>query len=246
MKRLENTVRKLENQGLSEQYDAIIKEQLVEGIVEPAEEQVVGREFYIPHKPVIREESTKLRIVYDASARAYDKAPSLNDCLHAGPPLQNQLWSVLVRARFHPVFTTGDMKQAFLRVRIRMQDRDAMRFHWIADLETRQVETLRFTRALFGLSSSPFLLGGVIKQHLENCRRAYPEIAREIEKSLYVDDLINGGPTVEAAKQVKETSTEVFAQGGFTLHKWHSNAVELDAVSADQISETQESYAKQQ
>ena len=164
LKRLENTVRKLEKQGLLEQYDAIIKEQLAEGIVEPAEEQAVGREFYIPHKPVIREsaESTKLRIVYDASARAFDKAPSLNDCLHTGPPLQNQLWSVMVRARFHPVLTTGDMRQAFLQVRIHTQDRDAMRFHWIADLETRRVETLRFTRALFGLSSSPFLLGGVI------------------------------------------------------------------------------------
>ena len=90
LKRLENTVRKLENQGLLEQYDAIIKEQLVEGIVEPAEKQFVGREFYIPHKPVIREsaESTKLCIVYDALARAYDKAPSLNDCLHAGPPFK--------------------------------------------------------------------------------------------------------------------------------------------------------------
>lgn len=98
---------------------------------------------------------------------------------------------------------------------------------------------MRFTRALFGLSSSPFLLGGVIKQHLENCREDYPEIVNEIEKSLYVDDLINGGPTVEAAKQVKETSTEVFAQGGFTLHKWHSNAAELDAVSANKISKTQ-------
>ena len=63
---------------------------------------------------------------------------------------------------------------------------------------------------------------------------------------MYVDDLINGGPTVEAAKQVKETSTEVFAQGGFTLHKWHLNATELDAMSATQVSETQETYAKQQ
>lgn len=50
---------------------------------------MVRREFYIPHKPVVREiaESTKLRIVYDASARAHDNAPSLNDCLHAGSPL---------------------------------------------------------------------------------------------------------------------------------------------------------------
>ena len=61
LKRLENTVRKLENPSLLEQYDAIIKEQLVEKIVESAEEQFVGQEFYIPHKPVIREsaESTK-------------------------------------------------------------------------------------------------------------------------------------------------------------------------------------------
>ena len=45
LKPLENTVQKLENQGLLEQYDAIIKKQLVEGIVEPGEEQFVGQEF---------------------------------------------------------------------------------------------------------------------------------------------------------------------------------------------------------
>ena len=61
----------------------------------------VGREFYIPHKPVIREsaESTKLRIVYDVSAKANEKSPLLNDCLETGPSLQNLLWDVLVRNR---------------------------------------------------------------------------------------------------------------------------------------------------
>ena len=251
LKRLDSTIRKLEQKGILEQYDAIIKDQLAENIVEPVGEHVVGREFYIPHKPVIREtaESTKLRIVYDASARAHDKAPSLNDCLHAGPPLQNQLWAVLVRARFHSVLTTGDMKQAFLQVRIREQDRDVMRFHWITDCETRRVETLRFTRALFGLAPSPFLLGGVVQQHLENCREQYPKVVEQIEKSLYVDDLISGGPTIPAARQVKETSSDIFAQGGFTLHKWHSNARELDTVNiqiSDETSDTRETYAKQQ
>lgn len=101
--------------------------------------------------------------------------------------------------------------EASLRVRIREHDRDAMRFHWIADRETRRMETLRFTRALFGLSSSPFLLEGVIRQHLENCHATYPEIVSEIEKSLYVDDLINGGPTVRAVTEVKETAIEIFA-----------------------------------
>ena len=84
-------------------YDAIIQEQLREGIVQKAQMLAKGREFYIPHKAVTREsaETTKMRIVYDASTRANDTAPSLNECLDAEPPLQNQLWKVLVRGRFN-------------------------------------------------------------------------------------------------------------------------------------------------
>ena len=35
-----------------------------------------------------------------------------------------------------------------------------MRFHWFKDLATKKIETLRFTRALLGLSTSTFLHGG--------------------------------------------------------------------------------------
>ena len=79
-----------------ERYDSVIQDQLAQGIVEHEESEAEGREFYIPHKPVIREtaESTKLRIVYDASARASEQAPSLNECLEIGPTTQNQLEKV--------------------------------------------------------------------------------------------------------------------------------------------------------
>ena len=49
-------------------------------------------------------ESTKLRVVYDASTRASENLPSLNECFKPGPPLENQLWNVLVRARFQSSF----------------------------------------------------------------------------------------------------------------------------------------------
>ena len=165
LQRLYTLLRKLERSNTLE----VIMQQREEGIVEPVSSPPVGKEFYIPHKAVVREaaESRKLRIVYDASARESEKSPSLNDCPEAGPPLQNRLWAVLVRVRFQPVALRGDMKQAFLQVRIREEDRDALRFHWLRDLETRRVEVLRFTHALFGLAQSPFFLGGVIKQHLE-------------------------------------------------------------------------------
>ena len=167
LRRLTSLVRKLERQDLTNKYSEVIEEQNAAGVVESAEKSAVGREFYIPHKPVVRTEaeSTKLRVDYYASARAYDGAPSLNDCLYDGPPLQNELRDVLVRGRFNPLAVTGDIQKAFLQVRVREDDRDAMRFHWRRN-EQSEVETLRFTRALFGLASSPFLLAGVIDTHL--------------------------------------------------------------------------------
>jgi hypothetical protein len=90
--------------------------------------------------------------------------------------------------------------KAFLQVRIRERERDAMRFHWCKDLQTRVIEVLRFTRALFGLAPSPFVLEGVIKQHLKNCRERYPDETDEILKSLYVADLISGGTTTAEAQ----------------------------------------------
>lgn len=168
LRRLNALVRKLRKTDLLDEYDAVIREQLEEGVVERAPVEVTGREFFLPHRAVVRRnvETTKLRVVYDASARGQEKAPSLNHCLHAGPPLQNKLWSVVVRKRFHPVVVAGDVRRAFLQVRIRETERDALRFHWIVDKTAKQVETLHFTRVVFGLTPSPFLLNGVIQQYL--------------------------------------------------------------------------------
>ena len=149
---------------LLDQYDGVIQDQLAKGIVERVSSDPVGSESYIPHKPVVREsaESTKLRIVFDASARSNERSPSLNDCLETRPPLPNLLWDILVGNRLKPVVLAADLRQVFLQVRIRLEDRDAMRFHRIKDKETSNVEVLRLTRALFGLVQSPFLLGGTL------------------------------------------------------------------------------------
>jgi len=226
LKRLSALTRRLEKQpGMLEKYSDVIQDQLTQGIVEHVTDEAKGREFYIPHKPVIREtaESTKLHIVYDASARAHEKAPSLNDCLETGLPLQNSLWSMLVKNCFHPVAFTGDLKQAFLQVQIWEPDQDALCFHWYRVLKTKNIQTLRFTRALFSLAPSPFLLGGVIQEHLELCRERFPVEVDEILCILYVDDLISGEATVDKAKHVKETSKAIFSEAQFDLHKWHSN-----------------------
>jgi hypothetical protein len=61
------------------EYDAIIQEQVNEGVVEKVPNEAVGKEFYLPHCVVVREnaETTKTMIVYDASAHEHDNTPSL-------------------------------------------------------------------------------------------------------------------------------------------------------------------------
>ena len=69
LQRLSNLQNKLERLVVTGGYAEVNEDQKSEGIVEVASDPPQGKEFYIPHKPVIRmgAETTKLRIVYDAS-----------------------------------------------------------------------------------------------------------------------------------------------------------------------------------
>ena len=129
-------------------------------------------------------------------------------------------------------------------MRIKEEERDALRFHWKFKGHS-EIETLRFTRALFGLTSSPFLLGGVIQQHLKAWEEREPELVAQIRKSLYVDDLISGAPTVQETQHQKEKATEIFSDAQFTLHKWKSNASKLEQHDKPEDPDEQ-SFAKEQ
>ena len=148
--------------------------------------------------------TTKLRVVYDESARATPDAPLLNDCFkNPGPPLQNHLWEVLVRERLFPIALMGDIQKAFLQIRVREAERDAMRFYWKEDGELR---SYCFTRVLFGLTCSPFLLNGVLSAHLDTWSESNLIPAKELRNSLYVD--IISGATIVAEATAKKLSYE--------------------------------------
>ena len=65
----------------------------------------------------------------DVSAKENDQSPSLNDVQEVGPPLLNKFWNVLISNWMCPVILTGDLKQAFMQIRIPKKDRDSLRFH---------------------------------------------------------------------------------------------------------------------
>eukprot|EP00794_Sanderia_malayensis_P007378 gene7378-biopygen5953 len=213
-------------------YDDVIQQQIKDGIVEPVPEQPDGKHVhYIPHHAVIRREAetTKLRIVYDCSAkeRKYDK--SMNDCLHIGPPLQPLLYDILIRFRMYPVALLGDIQQAFLQIKVDKEDRDAMRFLWPTDLpkENAEIQELRFTRVIFGSGPSPFLLGATIRYHMENYKHEDPEFVDCVTKGLYVDDMACGGANAEEVSTLKGKLIDRFKDGHFNMRKWKSNIPEL-------------------
>jgi hypothetical protein len=102
---------------------------------------------------------------------------------------------------------------------------------------------LRFTRVLFGLVSSAFLLGGVIDAHLSIWDESEAEVVAKLQNELYVDDLILGSTLVLKAKEIKEKALCIFEDACFKLHKWHSNERELEATEGQDGDPT---YAKQQ
>lgn len=168
--RLVSTTRKLEKTGRLEEYHQIMQEQVAKGILEPVPNHPTGEVVhYIPHQAVIRENAatTKMRIVYDCSARANNQSPSLNDCLETGPPLQPLLFDTLPRNRMRRFCITGDIQKAFLQVRVHEQDRDAQRVVWYDNLADRKVTEYHFTRVIFGATSSPYILGATLQKHIK-------------------------------------------------------------------------------
>ena len=102
---------------------------------------------------------------------------------------------------------------------IKEEDQDAVRFHWLVDKDPNQIETYRFTRALFGLVQSAFILEGKLTVHLGGCKERYPIEVDEILKSLYVNDVISGGNSIPELEQLKTAMIKIFGEANFKLNK---------------------------
>ena len=94
-------------------------------------------------------------------------------CLQIGPPLQNRLWNILICSRSKPALLCGDIEEAFLQIRIRESQRDDLRFHWVSNLDLNKIEVSHFTRLVFALTQSPFILERTLKEHFNNCKSMY-------------------------------------------------------------------------
>ena len=153
----------------------------------------------------------------------------MNSCLLAGPSLTPIIMDVLIRFRWYQVALAADIEKAFLMVSVAAHERDCLRFLWFEDILADNLKMFikRFTRAVFGVISSPFLLNGTLKSHIESYLSEDPEFVKKISASLYVDDLNSGASTVTEAFDLYMTSKSRMKDARFNLRKWISNSKQL-------------------
>ncbi|GFT46378.1 DUF1758 domain-containing protein [Trichonephila clavipes] len=194
-KRFEGLVRRFKcDHELFCEYKGVIDDYVREGIVErtSCDSLLDSQGFYLPHHAVIRSDKTAspIRIVFDGSAHENGQS-SLNQSLYTGPNLHPNILELLLCFRKSPVAFTADVKSAFLQIELDFRDRGFTRFFWTDNLNNEPY-VLNFTRVLFGLRPSPYLLAATLKHHFKKYREQYPHTFELLNSSIYVDDLICG------------------------------------------------------
>ena len=201
-------------------YNQIIQEQERRGFVEKVSSTLQlgnGQAHYIPHHHVRKESSTTpIRVVYDCSCQMSNNHPSLNDCLEVGPPLVNDLCSILVRFRVHKFGLTTDIEKAFLHVQLHNDDQDFTRFLWLLnpDNPESKFEVYRFKVVPFGSASLPFMLNATLHLHLKSQNL---EIADDMLQNIYVNNVISKGTTEESVIQYFRKARAIMSEANFNL-----------------------------
>ncbi len=186
-----------------------------------------NRHWYLPHFPIVRpeKETTKVRIVFDASAKMNNV--SLNDNIYQGPKLQQDLFTVLLRFRKNAVALVCDVAEMYLQIELVDGDKPFHRFLWRGLQTNKEPEVYEFNRLVFGVNCSPFLAQYISKLHAKNNIAKYPRAAEAVMKSTYMDDSMDSVSSVEAGKLLYRQLMNLWKGAGMTARKWLSNSADV-------------------
>ncbi|XP_075210265.1 uncharacterized protein LOC142317594 [Lycorma delicatula] len=195
------------------------------------------RPYYLPHHAVFKQTSstTKLRVVFDASAKA-DNGISLNDTLIVDPSVQQDLISIVLRFRTHVYAMIADIAKMYRQVLVDPRDYDLQRIIWRNSSE-EEIGHYQLKTITYGSASAPFLATRCIIQLANENSKQFPKASEVIRRDFYVDDLQTGADDLTEAMQLQGEITAILKQAGFDLRKWCSNSSTL----LESVSETDDS-----
>ena len=236
-KRLSHLKRRfLRDQQYFEDYKKFMSDIIERSDAEQVEEVDTSHSWYIPHHGVYHpKKKHKIRVVFDCSARY--QGTSLNEHLLQGPDLMNSLVGVLCRFREQPIAIMGDIERMFHQFRVRVEDRDYLRFLWWKDGNLNEEPVIyRIKVHLFGATSSPgCAMYGLKKLAKDHGRNFSDNVVQFLIQDFYVDDGLRSCSTVDDAQKLIREAREICSKGNIRLHKFISNTPEV----MDSIPETE-------
>ena len=227
----------MKNPEFGKTYEKHIVNLEKEDYIEEVTESTITGDIihYLPHNGIIREDSatTTLRMVMDGSSKVNASEFSLNNCLYTGPNLVAEITKCIIKMRCGKFAASSDIEKAFLKILVRIDDRDALRFFFPKDIFdlTCPMIVYRYKVVLFGASCSPFLLAAVVQKHLEVMLKDDQDFAKNLIEGLYVDNLL---AALDSEKKLIEfffKTRALFKEAGLNLRQWGSNSEMLNELA---------------
>ncbi|XP_024875147.1 uncharacterized protein LOC112456681 [Temnothorax curvispinosus] len=186
-----------------------------------------AQNVYIPHHPVIREDSvtTHLRVVFNASCLTANGS-SLNDHLLTGPKLQQDLPAVLLQWRQSRYVYTADITKMYRQIRVDPRDGNYQRILWTPNPSDIPREYVLLT-VTYGMISATFLALRVLIQLVTDEGHKFPLAVIILQRKWYADDALFGDDDPIRLRQSRDQLQALLRLGGFELRKWASNSSEL-------------------
>lgn len=156
--------------------------------------------------------------MFDASART-SSGLALNDVLYSGQAMQNLLVDVISLFCQHKYVFSCDIKQAYRQI---MDDHPYQCIVW-RENPAEELKVYYLTTVTYGVTSAPYLAIRTLVQLAKDEGHHHPVAAQTLLHNAFVDDIVAGGDTVEAAINLKTDLTKLLLRGQFVLRKWAAN-----------------------
>ena len=217
------------NPKLKVEYLAFMKEFIDMGHLVPVPEDEPepheSQSYYLPHHGVLKESSTttKLRVVFDGSAKT-SSGESLNHQLLVGPRIQDEIFKILVRFRFHFVALAADVAKMYRQIGLHPADQDFHRLIWRGDPQA-PLQVFRMTRVTYGITSSSYHAIRALQEAAEHteCERTRTVLRHDF----YVDDFLGGAQSTEEALALRAELTKALSCMKMPIRKWSSNDADV-------------------
>ncbi|XP_037815968.1 uncharacterized protein LOC119606507 [Lucilia sericata] len=215
---------------LKMEYDNVLQEYIDLGHMKPIKynpNTPSNTHYYLPHHAVVKLDrvTTKVRVVFNASSKT-SNSNSLNDTLHTGPTLQQDLVVLILKWCFYKIVYNADITKMYRQIMLNPTHTPFQRILFRKSVN-EPIQDYELQTVTFGVNCAPYLAIRTLHKLADDIQNTHPIASQILRNNMYVDDVLAGGHTIEEAQKAQTQLIAALDSAGFPLRKWISNTKEL-------------------